>query len=120
MFAMSSSLRVDREPDQTILNQCIDYLSNADTHRPSSGSSATMKKLPAPATLTPSSNHEAVLRFECMRIRILDQQLNSGLLRPGATEIVFLHGGGRCLCTRGMAFFAQRSGSNWGSGAGLS
>ena len=81
----------DREPDQTILNQCIDYLSNADTQTEfwivSDNKDSTRAYYDA------FQQHDAALRFECMDSDTRPE-LDVGLLRLGAAEIIFLHGGG--------------------------
>ena len=80
-----------REPDQTILNQCIDYLSNADAQTEfwvvSDDEDSTR------ACYDAFQQYDAALRFECMDPDALPE-LDAGLLRPGAAEIIFLHGGG--------------------------
>ena len=80
-----------REPDQTILNQCIDYLSHVDTQTEfwivSDNEDSTQ------ACYDAFQQHDAALRFEYMDPDALPE-LNAGLLRPGAVEIIFLHGGG--------------------------
>ncbi len=80
-----------REPDQTILNQCIDYLSNADAQTEfwivSDNEESTRAHYDA------FQQHDAALRFEYMEPDARPE-LDTGLLRPGAAEIVFLHGGG--------------------------
>ena len=79
----------DREPDQTILNQCIDYLSKVDVRTEfwivSDNEDSTR------ACYDTFQQHDAALRFECM---VPDDwpELNAGLLRPSAAEIIFLHG----------------------------
>ena len=80
-----------REPDQTILNQCIDYLSNADAQTEfwivGDNEDSTRAHYDA------FHHYDAALRFERMDPDAWPE-LDTGLLRPGATEIVFLHGGG--------------------------
>ncbi len=80
-----------REPDQTVLNQCIDYLSNADAQTEfwivGDNEDSTRAHYDA------FQQHDAALRFESMDPDAWPE-LDTGLLRPGAAEIVFLHGGG--------------------------
>ncbi|MYK54105.1 MAG: SDR family NAD(P)-dependent oxidoreductase [Gemmatimonadetes bacterium] len=80
-----------REPDQTILNQCIDYLSNADAQTEfwivSDNEDSTR------ACYDAFQQHDVALRFECMDPDARPE-LDAGLLRPGAAEIIFLHGNG--------------------------
>ncbi len=80
-----------REPDQTVLNQCIDNLSDADVRTEfwivSDDEDRTR------ACYDAFQQHDAALRFECMDPDARPE-LDAGLLRPGAAEIIFLHGGG--------------------------
>ena len=81
----------NREPDQTILNQCIDYLSNADAQTEfwvvSDNEDSTHAHYDA------FQQYDAALRFDYLDSDARPE-LDTGLLRPGAAEIVFLHGGG--------------------------
>ena len=81
----------EREPDQTILSQCVDYLSSEDVHTEfwivSDNEDSTR------ACYDVFQQHDAALRFECMD-RDTPPELDAGLLRPGAAEIIFLHGSG--------------------------
>ena len=78
-----------REPDQTILNQCMDYLSNVDAGTEfwivSDNEESTHAHYEA------FHHRDAALRF---KYKDLDThaELNTGLLRPAAAEIIFLHG----------------------------
>ena len=80
-----------REPDQTFLNQCIDYLSNADAQTEfwivSDNEDSTRAYYDA------FQQRDAALRFECMDPDA-QPELDAGLLRLGAAEIIFLHGDG--------------------------
>ena len=80
-----------REPGRTILNQCIDYLSNADAQTEFWIVSDTEDS--TRACYDAFQQRDAALRFECMDPDARPE-LDAGLLRPGAAEIVFLHGGG--------------------------
>ena len=81
----------EREPDQTILSQCVDYLSSEDVHTEfwivSDNEDSTR------ACYDVFQQHDAALRFEYMD-RDTPPELDAGLLRPGAAEIIFLHGSG--------------------------
>ena len=78
-----------REPDQTILNQCIDYLSSADAQ--TEFWLVSENEDSARAHYDAFQQHDAALRFECVYPDDRSQ-LDTGLLRPGAAEIIFLHG----------------------------
>ena len=80
-----------REPDQTILNQCMDYLSDPDARTEfwivSDNEDSTRAHYEA------FHHRDAALRFDHIDLGgDVPSELNTGLLRPGATEIVFLHG----------------------------
>ena len=79
-----------REPDQTILNQCMDYLSDPEVRTEfwivSDNEDGTRAHYDA------FHSHDAALRFACLDLATEQTpELATGLLRPGATEIVFLH-----------------------------
>ena len=80
-----------REPDQTILKHCIDYLSSADAQTEfwlvSDSEEHTRAHYDA------FHKRDAALRFACLDATV-QPELDAGLLRPGAAEIVFLHGDG--------------------------
>ena len=79
----------DREPDRTILGQCIDHLS-------SSGGRSEFWLLcdseeSAQTHYDAFHGREAALRFASLDPTTCEPQLDEGLLRRGAAEIVFLH-----------------------------
>ena len=77
-----------REPDQTVLKQCIDHLSGPG------GQSEFW--LVSDSEETSRAHYEAfhsqgaALRFECLDPAV-ERELDEGLLRPGAAEIILLH-----------------------------
>ena len=84
----------DREPDQTLLKQCIDYLSNAGAQTElwllSDNEESTRVHYDA------FHQHSAALRFESLDPAV-QPEMGVGLLRPGAAELIFLHGNGETL-----------------------
>ncbi len=78
-----------REPDQTVLKQCIDYLASgkAQTEFWLFGDSEEVTQ----AHYQAFHHHDAALRFECLD-PAAKPEMEAGLLRPGAAEILFLHG----------------------------
>ena len=83
-----------REPGQTILHQCVDYLSRADAQTEfwliGDGEET------ARAHYEAFHHHDAALRFDYLDPDA-EPDLDSGLLRPGAAEILFLHEDGEPL-----------------------
>ena len=79
----------NREPDQTILKQCIEYLSNGEAQTEfwllSDNEELTRTHYDA------FHQRDAALRFESLDPAV-QPELDAGLLRPGAAEILFLHG----------------------------
>lgn len=77
-----------REPDQTILYRCLDYLTSSDAQSEfwllSDGEETTRAHFDA------FGQQDAALRFQFLDPEATPQ-MNSGLLRPGSAEIVFLH-----------------------------
>ena len=80
-----------REPEQTVLEQCADHLSNG-------GAQTEFWLLGDTEESTRScydafGQRDAALRFECLD-PAAQPELDSGLLRPGVAEILFLHADG--------------------------
>ena len=79
-----------REPDRTVLNQCIDYLASGEAQTEfwlvSDNEESTRAHYDA------FHQRHAALRFESLDPAI-QPELETGLLRPAAAEIIFLHGG---------------------------
>ena len=77
-----------REPDQTILSRCLDYLTSSDARSEfwllSDSEEATRSHFDA------FGQQDAALRFQCLDPEATPQ-MDSGLLRPSSAEIVFLH-----------------------------
>ena len=80
----------NREPDQTILKQCIDYLARGEAQTEfwllSDNEENTRAHYDA------FHQRDAALRFESLDPAV-QPELDVGLLRPQAAEIIFLHGG---------------------------
>ena len=79
-----------REPAQTVLKQCIEYLSSAEAQSEfwlvSDNEEGTQAHYDA------FHQRDAVLRFESVDPAVrASLEMKSGLLRPGAAEILFLH-----------------------------
>ena len=83
-----------RESDRTVLKQCIDYLGNgkAQTEFWLIGDSEEVTR----AHYEAFHHHDAALRFDSLD-PAAEPELNTGLLRPGAAEIMFLHGDSSAL-----------------------
>jgi len=83
-----------READQTILSQCVGYLSSDEAQSEywlvSDSEESTRAHYEA------FHHHDAPLRFEC-RDPAQEPVLDRGLLRPGGAEIFFMHGNGDSL-----------------------
>ena len=83
-----------REPDRTVLNQCIDYLSNAGAQTEfwllSENEDSSRIHYDA------FHQHNVALRFESLD-PAAEPELDVGLLRPGAAEVIFLHGDDEAL-----------------------
>ena len=77
-----------QEPEQSILAECSEYLSEPDTQTEYWLVSDNEEN--ARAHYEAFHNHDAALRFVCLD---LDEELtlDTGLLRPAAAEILFLH-----------------------------
>ena len=90
-----------REPDRTVLNQCIDYLASgkAQTEFWLFGDSEEATQ----AHYEVFHHHEAALRFDSLD-PAAEPELDTGLLRPGAAEILFLHGDDESLGPEKWAF----------------
>ncbi len=80
-----------REPYQTVLEQCADHLSNggAQTEFWLLGDTEESTRLCYDAF----GQRDAALRFQCLD-PAAQPELDSGLLRPGVAEILFLHADG--------------------------
>ena len=78
-----------REPDRTVLNQCIDYLASGKAQTEfwllSDNEDGTRAHYDA------FHQRDAALRFESLDPAV-QPELDAGLLRPHAAEIIFLHG----------------------------
>ena len=83
-----------READQTILHQCVEYLSAGDAQTEfwliSDREEITLGHYEA------FHHYDSALRFDCLD-PAAEPVLDRGLLRPGAAEILFLHADGRGL-----------------------
>ena len=82
----------EREPDSTILNKCIKYLSGPDAQTEFwiLGKDDECAR----AHYEAFNHREAALRFaplDPMSEQVQDLEMTSGLLRPAAAEILFLH-----------------------------
>jgi len=80
-----------REPEQTVLKQCIDYLSNDGTQ--TEFWLVGEEEESTRAYYDAFHQRDAALRFQCVD-PTEPPELDTGLLRPGAAEIIFLHGNG--------------------------
>ena len=79
-----------REPDRTILKQCLEYLSGADSQTEFWLVSDTEET--TRAHYDAFKQNDATLRFECLDLTAQPEpELNAGLLRPSAADILFLH-----------------------------
>ena len=78
-----------REPDRTVLKQCIDYLSDGDAQTEFWLVSDNEES--SRAHYDAFHQREAALRFESLDPAV-QPELDVGLLRPGAAEIIVLHG----------------------------
>ncbi|MDE2758093.1 MAG: SDR family NAD(P)-dependent oxidoreductase, partial [Acidobacteriota bacterium] len=80
-----------RQPEQTLLDRCIDHLSNggAQTEFWLVGDTEESTR----AHFDAYGQRDAALRFECLD-PAAQPRLDAGLLRPGCAEIIFLHGDG--------------------------
>ena len=78
-----------REPDQTVLSKCLDYLTSSDARSEfwllSDNEETTRAHFDA------FCQQDAALRFQCLDPEAAPP-MDNGLLRPGGAEIVFLHG----------------------------
>ncbi|MCY4613575.1 MAG: SDR family NAD(P)-dependent oxidoreductase [Nitrospira sp.] len=83
-----------REPDRTVLKQCIDYLSNGDAQTEFWLVSDNEES--SRAHYDAFHQREAALRFESLDPSV-QPELDAGLLRPGAVEIIVLHGDDEAL-----------------------
>ncbi len=83
-----------REPEQTLLDQCIDHLSKggAQTEFWLVGDTEESTR----AHYDAFGQRDAALRFERLD-PAAQPQLDAGLLRPGSAEIIFLHGDGEVV-----------------------
>ena len=79
----------DREPDSTILGQCIDHLSSSSSQ--SEYWLLCDGEESARAHYDAFHGREAALRFASLDPATGEPELGEGLLRRGAAEIVFLH-----------------------------
>ena len=77
-----------REPDRTVLKQCIDHLSGSGG--PSEFWLVSESEERSRAHYEAFHSRQAALRFETLDPS-LQADLQKGLLRPGAAEIIFLH-----------------------------
>ena len=78
----------DREPDGTVLGECIDELSRADAQTEYWLASDTPER--TRECYEAFHSHDAALRFECLD-SAHPPDLDTGLLRPGAAELLMLH-----------------------------
>ena len=80
-----------RPPEQTILNQCLDYLGSAGAQTEYWLVGDTEEQVRA--HYDAFSNRDAALRFACLDLATEQApNLGTGLLRPHAAEILLLHG----------------------------
>jgi len=80
-----------REPEETLLDQCIDHLSNAGSQTEFWLVGDTEES--AWAHYDAYGQRDAALRFERLD-PAAQPKLDAGLLRPGSAEIIFMHGDG--------------------------
>ena len=79
-----------REPDQTALQRCVDHLSREGTQGEFWLVADDAEG--ARAHYDAFHGHDAALRFDCLDPAARQaSRLDTGLLRPGAAEILFLH-----------------------------
>ena len=77
-------------PEQTILNQCLDYLGSADAQTEFWLVGDTQEQ--TRAHYDAFHSHDAALRFACLDLATEQTpELDTGLLRPHAAEILLLH-----------------------------
>ena len=79
-----------REPDQTILHRCADYLSGTEVQ--SEFWLISDDEDTARAHFEAFHHYDAAVRFDYFDPQT-EPELEKGLLRPGAAEIIFLHAG---------------------------
>ena len=80
-----------RPPEQTILNQCLDYLGSADAQTEFWLVGDTQEQ--TRAHYDAFHSHDAALRFACLDLATEQTpDIDTGLLRPHAAEILLLHG----------------------------
>ena len=79
-----------RTPEQTVLNQCLDYMAGDDAQTEYWLTGATEEQVQA--HYDAFHGHDAALRFACLDLAS-DQapELDAGLIRPHAAEILMLH-----------------------------
>ena len=81
----------ERPPEETILNQCLDYLGSAAAQTEYWLTGNTQDQVRA--HYDAFYNCDAALRFACLDSAAEQApELDTGLLRPHAAEILFLHG----------------------------
>ena len=95
-----------REPDRTVLEQCLGYLSGAGRRSEfwlvSDDEESARKHYQA------FHGHEAALRFECLDpAERHTTRLDEGLLRPGAAEVLFLHHDEGAFAPEGWRFWRR-------------
>ena len=78
----------DREPDETVLGECIDELSRGDAQTEYWLVGDNRERVRE--YYEAFHSHDAALRFECLDPTDTPR-LDAGLLRPGAAELLFLH-----------------------------
>ena len=78
----------DREPDGTVLAECIGELARGDAQTEYWLASDTRER--TRNHYDAFRSHDAALRFECLDSAD-PPRLDAGLLRPGAAELLFLH-----------------------------
>ena len=79
-----------REPAQTVLESCVDHLSQEETQ--SEYWLAGDDEEDARTYFDAFHGHDAALRFDCLDpVQVDHSTLDTGLLRWGAAEILFLH-----------------------------
>ena len=93
-----------REPDETILADCLDYLTGPGARSEFwllSDSEETTR-----AHYDAFNQHDAALRFQYLD-PACEPSMDAGLLRPGAVEAVFLHGPDDLPGTAGWRFLQR-------------
>ncbi len=79
-----------RSPEETILNKCLDYLGGADAQTEFWLVGDTQEQ--TRAHYDAFHSHDAALRFACLDLAAEQTpELDTGLLRPHAAEILLLH-----------------------------